>query len=95
MLTFKEFLEPKELKQLTDRAATAVRDLVVLDSSVDIEQRPANEVARSVSEVLNDEEFLKRLSDALPDPTQVASEDAFVEAAVEVARRLLYERFGV
>jgi len=51
------------------------------------------EVETKVLEVLQSDEFLTKLSDQLPKPTEVSSEEEFVDRASDVARRLLEDFF--
>jgi hypothetical protein len=93
MKTFKEFITQGYISTLPatiEKQVALLLPAVLRDSAG--HEATAAEALTKVIEVLQNDEFLAQLSDQLPKPTGVSSEEEFVDQASDVARRLL-EKF--
>jgi surfactin synthase thioesterase subunit len=53
------------------------------------------EFAEKVSNLVRDEEFISKFSDCIGMPSELETEDEFVERGNSVLRKMLYARFGI
>jgi hypothetical protein len=92
MTTFKDFLRDQDGGRLATQLEQAMRNLPAVGAT--ITSADATAIERAVHGVLSDDAFLTELSDRLPQPSDVTSEDEFVSRATDIARELLTERFS-
>lgn len=53
------------------------------------------EFSEEASNFVRDEAFISEFSDRIGEPSELETEDEFVERGSDVLRRMLYDRFGI
>jgi hypothetical protein len=105
MNSFKEFMDEAEespsqalplsntsLSEIQSSLALAVGSLLTPFSvSNDKKQKFSEEV----SNLVRDEAFISEFSDCIGEPSELETEDEFVERGSNVLRRMLHDRFGI
>ena len=104
MSKFKEFMD--EAEESPTKALWSSDSILAIQASVtsavsslltpfavsnDIKQKFAEEAANLV----RDEAFISEFSDCIGEPSELETEDKFVERSSDVLRRMLYNRFGI
>lgn len=105
MSSFKEFMNdvkksPSKALPSSDTSLSAIQ--ASLTSAVDSLLTPfaftndkKQEFSQEVSNLVQDEAFISKLSDRVGEPSEFETEDEFVERGSEVLRKMLYDRFGI
>lgn len=105
MSSFKEFMDEAEespAKGLTSSNASlltiqgslalAVRSLLTPFAIPNDKKQRFSEEA---SNVVRDKAFISEFSDRIGEPTELETEDDFVERGSDILRRMLYDKFGI
>lgn len=105
MSKFKEFMDRVEnsyskslpasntsLSSIETALTSAVNNLL---NPTPIPSNKKQEFSKKVSKVVRDEEFISEFSDRLGVPSELETEDEFVERGSDVLRKMLYTRFGL
>lgn len=105
MSSFKEFMNdvkksPSKALPSSDTSLSAIQ--ASLTSAVDSLLTPfafpndeKQEFSQEVSNLVQDEAFISKLSDRVGEPSELETEDEFVERGSDILRKMLYDRFGI
>ncbi|ACK67270.1 hypothetical protein PCC8801_3299 [Rippkaea orientalis PCC 8801] len=105
MSSFKEFMDEAEesptkalpssnmsLSAIQTSLTSAVSNLLTPFS---VPSDKKQEFSEEVSSLVQDEAFISEFSDRIGLPSEIETEDEFVERGSDVLRKMLYDRFGI
>ncbi|MEA5512127.1 hypothetical protein VB715_20340 [Crocosphaera sp. UHCC 0190] len=105
MSSFQEFMDKAEESPTTDLPGsnvslssieTSLKSVVsdlLTPFSVRVDKK--QEFAEKVSNLVRDKEFISEFSDRIGEPSELETEDEFVERGSNVLRKMLYDKFGI
>jgi hypothetical protein len=105
MTSFKEFMSKAEnspnkvlpssntsLSAIETALTSAISNLLISEPVL-IDKK--QEFLEKVSNQIRDEEFISEFSDCIGLPSEMETEDEFVERSSDVLRKMLYDQFGI
>jgi len=105
MSSFKEFIDEAEesptkalpssnisLSAIQTSLTSAVSNLLTPFS---VPSDKKQKFSEEVSNLVRDEAFISEFSDRIGLPSEIETEDEFVERGSDVLRKMLYDRFGI
>ena len=102
MSGFKEFMDEVEKSPATDSnmALSAIQDSLTLAVSsiltpFAIPNDKKQRFSEQASNLVRDQAFISEFSDCIGEPTDLETEDDFVERGSDILRKMLYEKFGI
>jgi hypothetical protein len=105
MSSFKEFMDEAEespAKALTSSNASLSAIQASLSLAVGsiltpfaIPNDKKQIFSEQASDVVRDKVFISEFSDRIGEPTELETEDDFVERGSDILRRMLYDKFGI
>jgi len=102
MSSFKEFMDEVEKSPATDSnmALSAIQDSLTLAVSsiltpFAIPNDKKQRFSEQASNLVRDQAFISEFSDCIGEPTDLETEDDFVERGSDILRKMLYEKFGI
>ena len=110
MSSFKEFMDearesPTKALPSSNTSLSAIQDSLtslmggLLISShlapLTVPNDKKQKFSEEVSNIVQDEAFISEFSDSIGDPSELETEDEFVERGSDILRRMLYNKFGI
>lgn len=105
MSTFKEFMDeveesPTKALPASNMSLSAIQTSLTLAVSnlltpFSLPSDKKQEFSEKVSNLVQDEAFISEFSDRIDLPSEIETEDEFVECGSDVLRKMLYDRFGI
>ncbi|QYY84600.1 hypothetical protein [Pseudomonas germanica] len=88
-MSVKDYLITKASAPVLSTALTSVKSAVVLAGIDSLGKTKANEFASEVVELVSSKAFVDKLSDDIGEPTELETEDQFIERAKKTMKALL------
>jgi hypothetical protein len=105
MTSFKDFISkaensPHKVLPSSNTSFSAIETALTsavsnLLTPVPISVDKKQEFSEKVSNLVRDEEFISEFSDRIGLPSEMETEDEFVERGSDILRKMLYDQFGI